>query len=87
MNCIGVLVVDDHQVFADELHLSVNTVRNYVQRVLGKLGVHSKLEAVTEALRLGLVRPPRPTPAIALERRSTEDDAFASSGHALAGRS
>lgn len=40
---------------ADQLHLSVNTVRNYVQAILGKLDAHSKLEAVATALRRGLV--------------------------------
>ncbi|MEU4375216.1 response regulator transcription factor [Pseudonocardia alni] len=41
---------------ADELRISVNTVRNHVQRVLIKLDAHSKLEAVAVANRLGLVR-------------------------------
>jgi DNA-binding NarL/FixJ family response regulator len=36
---------------AADLHLSVNTVRNYVQSVLTKLGAHSKLEAVATAVR------------------------------------
>lgn len=40
---------------ATHLHLSVNTVRNYVQAVLVKLGAHSKLEAVAIASRRGLV--------------------------------
>ena len=34
---------------ADELHLSVETVRNHVRGVLRALGVHSRLEAVTLA--------------------------------------
>ena len=41
---------------AGELHLSVNTVRNHVQQVLVKLGAHSKLEAVSIAVREGIVR-------------------------------
>jgi DNA-binding NarL/FixJ family response regulator len=40
---------------ADELRISVNTVRNHVQRVLAKLGAHSKLEAVAIAARNGLL--------------------------------
>lgn len=40
------------------LHLSVNTVRNHVQSVITRLGAHSKLEAVSIALRDGLIDPP-----------------------------
>lgn len=38
-----------------ELHLSQSTVRNHVQSILTKLGAHSKLEAVTIALREGVL--------------------------------
>ncbi len=38
-----------------ELFLSENTVRNHIQRVLSKLGAHSKLEAVAAAVRDGIV--------------------------------
>ena len=41
-----------------ELHLSVNTVRNYVQSVLTKLDAHSKLQAVVIAVREGLIDAP-----------------------------
>lgn len=41
---------------ATELFLSVNTIRNHMQRVLNKLGAHSKLEATAIAVRLGIVR-------------------------------
>jgi DNA-binding NarL/FixJ family response regulator len=41
---------------AQELVLSRHTVRNHVQRVLTKLGAHSKLEAVALATRTGLIR-------------------------------
>lgn len=44
---------------AEELVLSPNTVRTHVQHILRKLGVRSKLAAVSLALRLGLVRVPR----------------------------
>ena len=42
---------------AEELSLSVNTVRNHVANLLMKLGVHSKLEALSVAVREGLVAP------------------------------
>ena len=41
---------------AEDCFLSLNTVRTHVQNVLVKLGVHSKLEAATLAVRQGLVR-------------------------------
>jgi DNA-binding NarL/FixJ family response regulator len=40
---------------ADQLGISVNTVRNHMQNVLAKLGVHSKLEALAVAVREGIV--------------------------------
>ena len=40
---------------AEELLLSPNTVRNHVQRILAKLGAHSKLEAVVLARESGLI--------------------------------
>jgi DNA-binding NarL/FixJ family response regulator len=36
-------------------------VRNHVQRIITKLGVHSKLEAVAVATRVGFVRPAEPS--------------------------
>jgi two-component system response regulator DevR len=44
-----------NRVIADEVHLSLNTVRNYVQAILTKLGAHSKLEAVSTAVRAGII--------------------------------
>ena len=41
---------------AANLNVSVNTVRNYVRSVYAKLHVHSKSEAVTKALRRGILR-------------------------------
>ena len=38
-----------------EMRISVNTVRNYIRTVYEKLHVHSKSEAVTKALRSGLI--------------------------------
>lgn len=43
---------------ADHLVVSPHTVRNHVQRVIAKLGAHSKLEAVMIAMRMGLVDRP-----------------------------
>jgi PAS domain S-box-containing protein len=40
---------------ADELHLTVATVRNHVRRLLRALGAHSRLEAVAIARRDGLL--------------------------------
>ena len=47
-----------NQAIAEELYLSVNTVRNHVQSILGKLGAHSKLEAVSIAVRSGIIEMP-----------------------------
>jgi DNA-binding NarL/FixJ family response regulator len=46
---------------AERLFISSHTVRNHVQRIITKLGVHSKLEAVAVAGRLGLVRSAEPS--------------------------
>jgi len=44
---------------AARLHMSVNTVRNHNQAILRKLGVRSRLEAAAEAVRTGLMEPPK----------------------------
>jgi len=41
---------------AADLYVSVNTVRNHVNNIIRKLNVHSRLEAVSYALRTGLIR-------------------------------
>ena len=46
---------DEHQAAAERLSISVNTVRSYVRNVYDKLHVHSKSEAVSKALRSGLI--------------------------------
>jgi DNA-binding NarL/FixJ family response regulator len=48
-----------NEVIAERLVVSLNTVRNHVQRILYKLPAHSKLEAVAEAGRRGLLPPRR----------------------------
>jgi DNA-binding NarL/FixJ family response regulator len=53
---------------AAELFLAVNTVRNHLATAMAKLGVSSRLAAVAEAERLGLVSPPAPAPAMAASR-------------------
>ena len=53
---------------AEELTLSIETVRNHVRSVLSALGVHTRLEAIVVARRLGLLAPP------ALKPPPTEPD-------------
>jgi DNA-binding NarL/FixJ family response regulator len=43
----------------DRLEIAPNTLRTHVQNIVGKLRVHSKLEAVAYAFRHGLIEPPR----------------------------
>ena len=40
------------------LNVSLHTVRNHVQNVIRKCDAHSKLEAVSTALREGVIRTP-----------------------------
>lgn len=44
-----------YQAAAERLEISVNTVRSYVRTTYDKLHVHSKSEAVSKALRRGLI--------------------------------
>ena len=44
-----------NKMIAQRLGVSVNTVRNHVRNTLGKLDAHSKLEAVSIAVREGIV--------------------------------
>lgn len=48
---------EDTKRIADRLTLSPNTIRNHVTRLMAKLGVHSRLEAVSEAVNRGLIGP------------------------------
>jgi DNA-binding NarL/FixJ family response regulator len=44
-----------YQAAAERLGISVNTVRSYIRNIYEKLHVHSKSEAVSKALRSGLI--------------------------------
>lgn len=44
---------------ADRLVISESTVRFHVQKLKVKLGTHSKTELIVQAIRLGLIAPPR----------------------------
>lgn len=52
------LLADGHdtKAIAGRLRISPTTVRNHVQRLLGKLGVHSRLQAVAHAAQHGLLQ-------------------------------
>ncbi len=45
----------DNRTIAEDMHISLTTVRWYVQNLLEKLDSHSKLEAVARAAELGLI--------------------------------
>jgi len=47
---------------AAQLVISADTVQTHVRNLLGKLGVGSRLEAVTLALRMGIITPDEETP-------------------------
>jgi DNA-binding NarL/FixJ family response regulator len=57
-----------NRAIARDLGITLHTVRNHVQAVIHKIGAHSKLEAVSTALRDGAIAPPRdnrqPDPAV-----------------------
>jgi DNA-binding NarL/FixJ family response regulator len=44
-----------YQTASEILHISINTVRNYIRSIYDKLHVHSKSEAVSKALRSHLI--------------------------------
>ena len=44
-----------YQTAADEMRVSINTIRNYIRSIYEKLHVHSKSEAVSKALKARLI--------------------------------
>jgi DNA-binding NarL/FixJ family response regulator len=48
----------------ERLYIAPNTLRTHVQNIMGKLRVHSKLEAVAFALKNQIVEPPRAEDAV-----------------------
>lgn len=49
----------NNEAIAELFVLSPNTVRTHIQNIIKKMGVHSKLEATTLALQLGIITMPR----------------------------
>lgn len=47
---------DSYRTAGQSLHITENTVRNYIRSIYEKLHVHSKTEAVTRALKRGLIQ-------------------------------
>lgn len=45
----------NNDAISKQLYISPTTTRNHIQNILGKLDVHSKLEAVTHAVRAGYI--------------------------------
>jgi two-component system nitrate/nitrite response regulator NarL len=54
----------DTTTIASTLYLSPKTIRTHVQRVLAKLGVHSRVEAVSFAVRYGVGNGRRPAASV-----------------------
>ena len=44
-----------YQAIANQFHISINTVRNYIRSIYDKLHVHTSSEAVGKALRRGII--------------------------------
>ncbi len=56
MEILGLLARGlSNEIISKQLYISPTTTRNHIQNILGKLGVHSKLEAVARAVRAGYV--------------------------------
>lgn len=58
----------DNRKIANELCLSLHTIKNHVHHLLRKLGVHSRLEAAAEVQRRGLLVPLGDGPATPAEK-------------------
>ena len=60
LECLALLTEGmDTEAMSRHLGVSPTTVRSHIQAVLTKLGVHSRLEAASVAVRLGLGTPPQ----------------------------
>jgi DNA-binding NarL/FixJ family response regulator len=46
---------NSYKMIADELHISIDTVRTHIKRIYEKLHVHSQTEAIVKAIRENLV--------------------------------
>jgi DNA-binding NarL/FixJ family response regulator len=57
---------------AVRLCISHNTLRNNLSQAMLKLGVHDRLSAVSEAIRLGLIAPPMPGSAGSIGAKSSK---------------
>jgi len=69
--CLGLLVDGlPTGAIAFQMGVSRTTVRSHIQSLLIKLGVHSRLEAVSVAVRYSLVAPPTPAPREATSKSS-----------------
>ncbi|MCI0364788.1 MAG: response regulator transcription factor, partial [Phycisphaerales bacterium] len=44
-----------YQAAGEQMHVSINTVRNYIRSIYDKLHVHSKSQAVSKALKAGVI--------------------------------
>lgn len=44
-----------YKAIAGQLGVTVNTIRNYIRSIYAKLGVHTKSEAVSKALRARII--------------------------------
>jgi DNA-binding NarL/FixJ family response regulator len=58
---------------AAALSISPRTVRTHISNLLEKLGVHSRLEAVSYALRHGLIDPPFERPTLQPSQRPQQN--------------
>jgi DNA-binding NarL/FixJ family response regulator len=47
---------------SQELHLSLSTVKGYLERLISKLGVSDRTQAAAKAIELGLIDSPPTTP-------------------------
>jgi DNA-binding NarL/FixJ family response regulator len=51
----GLVAGYSYKLIADDLHISIDTVRSHIRHIYDKLQVNSKTEAILKAMREGLV--------------------------------